>query len=723
MPLPGYLKDLSELVDDHVLSSSNTDSLLIDTGYSPTEHKYLHSSELTESTLAAMLQLNSLDAVQYRPPIKAAKISSSFKADSYSEKCHNNLSSPVIPEPSLDINTAPTMSLPVPSNFNISERDLLSSDSIVTISPWGSSLPQTCQMNLDATSQPQVPTTPRPKMEFDIPCQKSSPAQSSETDIDNKLKLDPTIPSYTSHKEAHISPIQPPSTTLIMRTTDVVIADLVRYTGSQESIELSLDGESDLSAPVSDEEDVLEDLQSFPKQRQITERKRHHNAIADTLVQKINQQLVNEGLKLRPEDEAQQSARWLVNQTENRQIISSPREYQLELFEKAKEKNVIAVLDTGSGKTLIAVLLLRHIFAQELEQRALGKRHRISFFLVDSVQLVFQQHAVLKANLDQPMNMFCGDMGCDLWNKVSWDRHFSENMVIVCTAEVLRQCLHHSFISMDQINLLIFDEAHHAKKDHAYARIIKDFYVPHISHGLLPKIFGMTASPVDARVDVRKAAAELEAIMHCEIATAADLSLLQYTILSKQEQIAMYAPLSPPVETALFRQMAQKLETNRVLSKPLIFAREASRELGVWCSDQVWPFCLTEEETKKLQAKTERRYHSKKVPEPLCVLEEQKAQLQEARNLVEKWEFELPDYNPKTSKSSNLSSKVVLLIAYLKQRFERPTDDKCIVFVRQRYTARLLAKLFSHQHISTPHLHVGTLVSTKDSKRHKRQIH
>jgi hypothetical protein len=36
----------------------------------------------------------------------------------------------------------------------------------------------------------------------------------------------------------------------------------------------------------------------------------------------------------------------------------------------------------GSGKTLIAVLLLRHIIGKELEDRALGKKKRISFFLV-----------------------------------------------------------------------------------------------------------------------------------------------------------------------------------------------------------------------------------------------------------------------------------------------------------------------------------------------------
>lgn len=39
---------------------------------------------------------------------------------------------------------------------------------------------------------------------------------------------------------------------------------------------------------------------------------------------------------------------------------------------------------SGTGKTLIAVLLLRHTFAQELEDRELGKPKRISFFLVQA---------------------------------------------------------------------------------------------------------------------------------------------------------------------------------------------------------------------------------------------------------------------------------------------------------------------------------------------------
>lgn len=86
------------------------------------------------------------------------------------------------------------------------------------------------------------------------------------------------------------------------------------------------------------------------------------------------------------------------------------------------------------------------------------------------MNLVFQQFAVLECNLDHKIARFCGAMGTDLWTREVWQQHFADNMVIVCTAEVLHQCLAHAFITMDQINLLVFDEAHHAKLEHPYSK-------------------------------------------------------------------------------------------------------------------------------------------------------------------------------------------------------------------------------------------------------------
>jgi endoribonuclease Dicer len=89
---------------------------------------------------------------------------------------------------------------------------------------------------------------------------------------------------------------------------------------------------------------------------------------------------------------------------------------------------------------------------------------------VDSVALVYQQAAVLRNNIDQKVTHLFGAMGLDLWSKVIWLEYFKESMVIVCTADILHQCLLSSYITIENINLLIFDEAHHTKKEHAYAR-------------------------------------------------------------------------------------------------------------------------------------------------------------------------------------------------------------------------------------------------------------
>lgn len=160
----------------------------------------------------------------------------------------------------------------------------------------------------------------------------------------------------------------------------------------------------------------------------------------------------------------------LINRQQSVEIVKNPRDYQLELFERAKKENTIAVLDTGSGKTLIAVLLIRWMIDQELELRVAGKQPEIAFFLVASVTLVFQQYAVLETNLDHKVARFYGSMTLDTLSKAVWDEHIAEYKVIVCTAHILLQSLARSYITMKQINLLVFDEAHHTKKNHAYAR-------------------------------------------------------------------------------------------------------------------------------------------------------------------------------------------------------------------------------------------------------------
>ncbi|KAL4776659.1 hypothetical protein BDW60DRAFT_202765 [Aspergillus nidulans var. acristatus] len=126
-----------------------------------------------------------------------------------------------------------------------------------------------------------------------------------------------------------------------------------------------------------------------------------------------------------------------------------------------------------AGKTLIAVLLLKYTIEKELNNRTNGEPHQISFFLVDSVTLSYQQAGVLRSNLDINVGHIYGALGPDLWSRQTWTEFLEKYMVVVGTAEILYQCLLHAHIRMEQINLLVFDEAHNTKKDHVYARSVK----------------------------------------------------------------------------------------------------------------------------------------------------------------------------------------------------------------------------------------------------------
>jgi endoribonuclease Dicer len=67
------------------------------------------------------------------------------------------------------------------------------------------------------------------------------------------------------------------------------------------------------------------------------------------------------------------------------------RKYQLEVLEQAKVKNTIAFLETGAGKTLIAVLLMKHKYETMRQQN----QRMLAVFLVPKVPLVYQVKKIL----------------------------------------------------------------------------------------------------------------------------------------------------------------------------------------------------------------------------------------------------------------------------------------------------------------------------------------
>ena len=86
--------------------------------------------------------------------------------------------------------------------------------------------------------------------------------------------------------------------------------------------------------------------------------------------------------KAMPEDRKEATAKDRYSE-QSEKIIDKAREYQQELFERARDENIIAVLDTGTGKTLIAAMLIRHTLEQDLVESAEGLSPRNVFFLAN----------------------------------------------------------------------------------------------------------------------------------------------------------------------------------------------------------------------------------------------------------------------------------------------------------------------------------------------------
>ena len=79
------------------------------------------------------------------------------------------------------------------------------------------------------------------------------------------------------------------------------------------------------------------------------------------------------------------------NQAKGKSTEQQARKYQLEVLEQAKTKNTIAFLETGAGKTLIAVLLMQSKHTTMKEQN----KKMLAVFLVPKVPLVYQVFHVI----------------------------------------------------------------------------------------------------------------------------------------------------------------------------------------------------------------------------------------------------------------------------------------------------------------------------------------
>jgi ERCC4-related helicase/dsRNA-specific ribonuclease len=171
------------------------------------------------------------------------------------------------------------------------------------------------------------------------------------------------------------------------------------------------------------------------------------------------------------------------------------RSYQQEMLDESMKRNVIIAMDTGSGKTHVAIARIQ----AELERSQSGK---LVWFMTPSRPLSEQQCRVLQQHLPAyHVKSLTGADDVDKWtDKNLWNAFLTGVHVVVGTPAVLADALTHAFVSISDLSLCIFDEAHRATKKSPMNNIMQLFYhLAKLRGEALPHILGLSASPVQNR--------------------------------------------------------------------------------------------------------------------------------------------------------------------------------------------------------------------------------
>ncbi|KAI0479234.1 dicer-like protein 2 [Xylariaceae sp. FL0804] len=178
-----------------------------------------------------------------------------------------------------------------------------------------------------------------------------------------------------------------------------------------------------------------------------------------------------------------------TREAEDRGTIHA-RAYQLEMLEKSLRQNIIVAMDTGSGKTQVAVLRIQ----AELESSS----DKIIWFLAPTVTLCEQQFRVLETQIPAAQIKFLsGADNVDTWSEQHiWDDYLKDVRIVVSTYQILLDAITHAFVSLEHLSLIVFDEVHNCVGNNPGVSIMKRYRINKTQGRQSPHILGLTASPI-----------------------------------------------------------------------------------------------------------------------------------------------------------------------------------------------------------------------------------
>ncbi|KAK4195329.1 putative dicer-like protein [Triangularia verruculosa] len=191
------------------------------------------------------------------------------------------------------------------------------------------------------------------------------------------------------------------------------------------------------------------------------------------------------------------------------EVVMTARAYQLEMLQESLRRNIIVAMDTGSGKTQVAILRI---------QKELERSDKLIWFLAPTVQLTAQQFDVIEKQIPGVISKFIsGADNVQAWKYKTgvWDAVLNNVRIVVSTYQILFDAaVSHAFVPLESIGLLVIDEAHNCVRMNSVARLMRESYAKLKAQGKpVPHILGLTASPaMSSLTDIETLEQTLDAI-------------------------------------------------------------------------------------------------------------------------------------------------------------------------------------------------------------------
>jgi Fanconi anemia group M protein len=171
---------------------------------------------------------------------------------------------------------------------------------------------------------------------------------------------------------------------------------------------------------------------------------------------------------------------WIKHELIKPKTLES-RKYEINLAKNSLDDSTLIILPTGLGKTVVALLVI----AERLKNFPLSK----ILFLAPTRPLVEQHTAFLKnlLNLEEKsINILTGEV-----NQKERAKLWKSSNLVVATPQVIVNDLNQKRINLEDVSLVVFDEAHRGIGDYAYVKLAKIYQ----KMSKYPLVLGMTASP------------------------------------------------------------------------------------------------------------------------------------------------------------------------------------------------------------------------------------